>query len=99
MKKFRLSPVSVALTAIAALSLILCIVGAFVLPSQLRTHLSLNGATADTMNKLVYLPFAAFLICISSAAGLFLKNKRVRYLVVASVLCLMNIAVFVANMI
>ena len=50
MKKFRLSPVSVALTAVAAVSLVLNIVGAFVLPSQLRTHISLSGAAVDTMN-------------------------------------------------
>ena len=62
MKKFRLSPVSVALTAVAAVSLVLNIVGAFVLPSQLRTHISLSGAAVDTMNKFLYLPFSKFLI-------------------------------------
>ena len=62
MKKFRLSPVSVALTAVAAVS-----------RSTLR-------------------------ICLSSVPGLYLKDKRVRYLIVASILCLMNIAVFVVNM-
>ena len=98
MKKFRLSHVSVALTAIAAVSLVLNIVGAFVLPSQLRTHISLNGAAVDAMSKLLYLPFSTFLICISSVTGLYLKDKRVRYLIVASILCLMNIAVFVMNM-
>lgn len=99
MKKFRLSPVSVALTAIAAISLVLNIVGAFVLPSQLRTHISLSGEAVDTMNKFLYLPFSAFLICVSSVVGLYLKDKRVRYLIVASILFLMNIAVFAANMI
>ena len=124
MKKFRLSPVSVALTAVAAVSLVLNIVGAlamahelgmsyeelhpqvrklqsvgaFVLPSQLRTHISLSGAAVDTMNKFLYLPFSTFLICVSSVTGLYLKDKRVRYLIVASILCLMNIAVFVVNM-
>ena len=98
MKKFRLSPVSVALTAVAAVSLVLNIVGAFVLPSQLRTHISLSGAAVDTINKFLYLPFSTFLVCVSSVTGLYLKDKRVRYLIVASILCLMNIAVFVVNM-
>ena len=97
-RKFRLSPVSVALTAVAAVSLVLNIVGAFVLPSQLRTHISLSGAAVDTMNKFLYLPFSTFLVCVSSVTGLYLKDKRVRYLIVASILCLMNIAVFVVNM-
>ena len=86
MKKFRLSPVSVALTAVAAVSLVL------------RTHISLSGAAVDTMNKFLYLPFSTFLVCVSSVTGLYLKDKRVRYLIVASILCLMNIAVFVVNM-
>lgn len=98
MKKFRLSPSAMALFIIAAVSIILNIVAAFILPEELRTQINLTGGSVDPMKKNIYLYFSSGIIAICSVAGLYLRDKRVRYLIVESILAIANIAVFVGNL-
>lgn len=98
MKKFRLSPSAVALFIIAAVSMILNIVAAFILPEELRTQINFTGGSIEPMRKPIYLLFSSALIVICSGAGLYLRDKRVRYLIVESILAAANIAVFVGNL-
>ncbi len=98
MKKFRLSPSAAAIAAIAAISIILNIAGIFLLPAELQTQINLTGGSIEPMKKPIYLLFSSALIVICSAAGLYLREKRVRYLIVESILAAANIAVFVGNL-
>lgn len=98
MKNFRLSPSSVALAAIAALSIALNIAGIFLLPAELQTQINFTGGSIEPMRKSIYLLFSSALIVICSGAGLYLRDKRVRYLIVESILAAANIAVFVGNL-
>lgn len=99
MKNFRLSPTSVTLAALAACNIILNIVGIFLLPPEIKTQISFGGGSVEPMSKALYLFFSATIIVICSVAGLYLKEKRLRYLIVDVILTVANTAVFVINLI
>jgi len=98
MKKFKLSGVATAFILLGAVSIILNIVGAFVLPDRIQTQINLGTGSVELMNKYLYLIFSAVIISLCSGVGLYLEEKRIRYLVVDIILSVANAAVFIYNL-
>ncbi len=97
MKQIKLSPIALAFILLGAVSIILNIVGAFVLPDRIQTQLNLGTGAVELMNKYLYLIFSAVIISLCSGVGLYLEEKRIRYLVVDIILSIANTAVFIYN--
>ncbi len=98
MKQIKLSPIALALVFLGAVSIILNIAGVFLLPERIQTQINLGTGSVELMNKYLYLAFSAVIIALCSGVGLYLEDKRVRYLIVDIILSVANAAVIIYNL-
>ncbi|MBO4501857.1 MAG: hypothetical protein J5760_06405 [Clostridia bacterium] len=84
--------------SIAAFTLLLNAVAAFILPPTIRTSITFDGSEPQRTGTVVYCMLAIAVVAVACAAGAILKGRRVRYIVLSGFLAATNIFVVVYNL-
>ncbi len=84
--------------SIAAFTLLLNAVAAFILPTSIRTSITFDGSEPQQTNTVLYCVLAIVVVAVACATGAMLKGKRVRYIVLSGFLAAANIFVVVYNL-
>jgi hypothetical protein len=89
---------NIILILLATVTVVFNIVMFFFLPDSVATKISFEGKAVQYMNTTLYLILSAGLIALSAATGIFLADKKTKYIVVTAILFAANIAVSVVNL-